>query len=278
VIACADRAKLQAVYPNQNFTNLWLPHGNSDKGWRCTTFEVLEPKEIALVYGQKMIDFMSALHVKPETVMVGNFRRAYFEKHKEFYQKIIEKEISLPKGNKTFLYAPTWEDRENNGSFWALFPTLAETIPDDCNLIVKIHPNTVQLYEARIEAAIGKYKKKNILILTEFFPIYPLLSICDAYIGDMSSIGYDFLSFGRPMYFINASKREAGDPGLYLFRCGEELNPAVFTKQQGNFSEVRKQTYDYTFATVDYSTLMGGIMNTVCKSLRLPAAGYASIS
>lgn len=260
VISCGDTLQLKRAFPNQIFSNVWLPHGNSDKGWHSSTFEILQSGEKAIVYGQKMIDFMTALNVFPQTIQVGNFRRYYFDQHRTFYQKIIASELlaRLPsKANRTFLYAPTWEDRENNGSFWSVFPRLAESVPDNCNLIVKIHPNTVQLYEARIEAAIGKYGKKNILILTEFFPIYPLLSICDAYIGDMSSIGYDFLSFNKPMYFINASQRNMSDPGLYLFRCGQECKGAdVFNLPSKDFSQIQKETYEYTFAdTPDWLTL-----------------------
>lgn len=255
VIACEEGAALKCAFPNQKFKNIWLPHGNSDKGWKCCTFEVLRGQKVALVYGPKMIDLLTAMKVYPKAIQIGNFRRHYFNRHKEFYQKIVEEEITshLPKGKRTILYAPTWEDRENNGSFWSVFPSLASAVPDDCNLIVKPHPNTVQLYGARLEAAIGKYGKKNIFVLTEYFPIYPLLNICDAYIGDMSSIGYDFLSFNRPMYFINPSNRDPSDPGLYLFRCGQEVQeahwPQVFNLQEkGDFSKIRKETYDYTFA------------------------------
>ena len=45
----------------------------------------------------------------------------------------------------------------------------------------------------------------------------------------MSSVGYDFLPFDKPMFFLNKQKRDPGlDRGLFLFRCGVEVLPEKF--------------------------------------------------
>jgi len=238
IVTCDPLPMFQAAFPTQTCKTLWLPHGNSDKGWKGPFFEGLG--EIAFVYGQKMIDFMRAKNGSPQTLRVGNFRWHYFLKHQAFYQKMT---LPLKKSSKNILYAPTWEDSENNGSFWKAFPILADHFPKECHLLVKLHPNTLWTFAAEVEMLIGRYAKgKNIFFLPEIPPIYPILAQCDAYIGDMSSIGYDFLTFDRPMYFFNANQE------LPLHRCGAAIEPKHFAfSHQDPFSEIRKATYDYTF-------------------------------
>lgn len=236
-VSCDTRPLLEAAFPGQNTNLLWLPHGNSDKGWNTPIFEALSG-ETAFVYGQKMIDFMHAKHVFPKTVRVGNFRREYFLRHEHFYQK----KILLPQKGKNILYAPTWDDSEHNCSFWNAFPRLANRIPQEWNLLIKLHPNTSLKYEAQIEVLIGRYGKENITFLPEMPPIYPLLSRCDAYIGDMSSIGYDFLAFDRPLYFLNANQT------LPLHQCGAAVAPDTLVLSATDcFSTKRQQLYSYTF-------------------------------
>lgn len=256
LLACDPLALLNASFPGKPIRSLWLPHGNSDKGWRGPLFEALSSSETALVYGQKMIDFLRQKQVSARTVPIGNFRASYWESHRSFYTPILqEKILSRLPANPIYLYAPTWSDQEDNGSFWKAFPELAEALPSSLNLLVKLHPNIRRKDEIRLEVLLGRYEKRpNILFLEDFPPVYPLLSLASAYIGDMSSIGYDFLYFNKPMYFLNPNQRDAkSDPGLYLFRCGIETDPSgVFLHSQKSdaLREVRQKTYNYTFAPV----------------------------
>lgn len=240
VVTCDNRPILQAAFPGQDTRILWLPHGNSDKGAKGPFFDAIKD-EIALVYGQKMIDFMHEKKAFPKTFSVGNFRWQHYLKHKAFYQKLVQ--AIVPNGARNFLYAPTWDDAEGNCSFWNAFPHLANSVPSDCRLFVKLHPNTVRKYEVELEILMGRYEnKKNIFFLSEFPPIYPLLSHFDAYIGDMSSIGYDFLKFDKPLFFLNAN------PQLYLSRCGTPIRAEQFDfKTTDRLSSMRKEAYAYTF-------------------------------
>jgi teichoic acid glycerol-phosphate primase len=266
IIACDPPALVESAIPSTRSRNLlWLPHGNSDKGWKSPIFEPLREKT-ALVYGQKMIDFIQSQNVFSHMIRIGNFRLNYWLQNRSFYEKIIEKEIPLPKARLTYLYAPTWNDAEGNGSFWETLPQLIANLLKDCNLIVKIHPNTQAQFAPEIERLIGQYAKKaNLFFLTEFPPIYPLLSISDAYIGDMSSIGYDFLFWQRPMYFIKSESRSQ-----FLYRCGIEIFRdqihSIFTENNEERKAIQKQVYAYTFD--DYSPLNVGRTKTAFKSLR----------
>ncbi len=139
-------------------------------------------------------------------------------------------------------------------------PCLAENIPSDVNLIVKLHPNLLEQQDIMVEEIIDRYSShKHILFLTDFPPIYPLLNLADVYLGDMSSIGYDFLALDRPLFFLNQNARDPlTDPGLYLFRCGIEIKkenyPLIYKTiddffhfELRPFSPIRKDVYAYAF-------------------------------
>jgi hypothetical protein len=245
---------------------IWCPHGNSDKGHASFFMEALEQEEVALVYGPKMIDFFikkGVFHQLKAHVVTGNLRYSYYRKNKAFYDEMIEREVTrrLPEALKTLFYAPTWQDSENSSSFFDAAPHLIEQLPENCNLIVKLHPNLLHQRSGDVERLLLKYEgESRVLFLTDFAPIYPLLDLVDVYIGDMSSIGYDFLIFNKPMFFLNQNGRDSeSDPGLYLYRCGVEVAHEKYSKfysimekhltsDTRQFTPIRKEVYDNTFA------------------------------
>jgi teichoic acid glycerol-phosphate primase len=249
---------------NKKIDTIWCPHGNSDKGWHSYHMEALCSEQTVLLYGKKMTDFLTKKNVlkkinKKKTV--GNYRYIYFQKNKKFYQKLLREKIysHLNPNNKTILYAPTWNDYENSSSFDLLQDTLIKKLPSDYNLIIKLHPNTSLKLDYKLYELIGKCEKNpNIILLSDFPSIYPLLNISDIYIGDKSSIGYDFLKFNRPMFFINISDQDEKDPSIFLFQSGITLSKDDITKiydiiksnlQHDNklFKSVRKNLYNYVF-------------------------------
>lgn len=255
VISCHTEAYLRASFPNQTLEACWwLPHGHSDKGWGIFYFEALKLEKRLLIYGKKMGDCLRQKGIAIELAPLGNFRYRYFQRHAPFYQHLLRTEFPSLLGRKNFLYAPTWDDAEKSCSLWSCLPPLIEALPPDCNLLVKPHPNTRKKYPLELELLEAKYEgRQNVLFLPEFPPIYPLLSLCSAYIGDMSSIGYDFLTFDRPLFFFNPNRRDRRtDPGLSLFQCGLEISsetlPLIFCDEGARFSPIRKRVYEETFS------------------------------
>jgi teichoic acid glycerol-phosphate primase len=246
---------------NKKLKSIWYPHGNSDKIIYNPCLSQIENDEIVLAYGNKMIDMFKLLKKQPKHAFIGNYRNRVYQKNKLFFDKIIEKEISsnLPSSNKTILFAPTHDDGENFSFFETIY-LLLKNLPDDFNLIVKPHPRTYHYDIVSMEKI--SYlcsQKKNVLFLDKFFTlIYPLLNYVDIYLGDMSSIGYDFLTFNKPMFFFNPQKRDKkSDIGLFLFQCGIEIMPDLYDKifdiiekniiDDAKFSKIRKKVYQYTF-------------------------------
>jgi len=243
---------------------IWCPHGNSDKGRSIYFMEGLHKERAALVYGKQMIDFLKLKKVFDQLeahAIIGNYRYAFYLQHKSFYDQLVEEHVlrHLPPARRTILYAPTWQDYERSASFFQALPHLA-TPPPDVRLLIKLHPNTLEQKDPMIEALLEKLVlHPRIHILLNFPPVYPLLNVADIYIGDMSSIGYDFLTFDRPLFFLNPNERDAkSDPGLYLFRCGREIRKEEYARiyeiiddyfhfEVHPFSQIRKEVYAYAF-------------------------------
>ncbi len=250
---------------NKKVHTIWCPHGNSDKGHISLFMEGLDKEEVALLYGEKMIDFLKqkkAFDQLKKHVVTGNFRRAYYLKNKNFYDQIVQDKIlkKLPPSEKIVLYAPTWKDSESSSSFYEALPFLVKNLPPHWNLLIKPHPNLLMEDEEKNRSLIERYQDhERVRFILDFPPIFPLLSITDIYIGDFSSIGYDFLGFNKPMFFLNQKKRDPQvDLGLYLYQCGVEIRPEQYNeiysiiqntlpKDSLLFSEIRKKINEYTF-------------------------------
>jgi CDP-glycerol glycerophosphotransferase (TagB/SpsB family) len=227
--------------------------------------EALGKEEVALVYGPRMIDFMKEKGVFNNLkahVVTGNYRHQFYLEHQAFYDQLVANEIlrRLPPAEKTLLYAPTWQDREKSSSFYAALPFLIKTLPESWNLIVKPHPNLRLQDEFSFERLLESYRDHpRVLFLDDFPPIYPLLNAVDIYIGDYSSIGYDFLTFQRPLFFLNQREQDPEkDPGLYLYRCGTCIAPSDYPQiyqkiadfesfELRDFAKIQAQVYDQTF-------------------------------
>lgn len=225
-------------------------HGNSDKGQNYPLLNLFLEQDMVLIYGQRMQEFLREHNVFLEKeVLCGNYRLEYYKKHKKFYDKLI-----LPNHfdyKKTVLFAPTWTPLDS-----CLFKNtehLLEDIPDDYCLIFKVHPAFERDHHSHYE----KFEKlckayKNVMILKDFPAIYPLLDKVDYYVGDASSINYDFLYFNKPMFFINTDPLVAPtfihqtgpmlDMSQSIFKQIKELLP-----NDNLYKEIRKNVFRKTF-------------------------------
>lgn len=201
----------------------WLPHGNSDKG----NLEPLAAEEILLVYSSNFMIPSPSQTVIP----IGNFRAIYFQRHRLFYQSLLN---SMKLKNPITLYAPTWDDSSLENAADTLLQELS-----DFPLVIKPHPN-----QAQTPLAIQK-KLSCDCWLDNFPPIYPLLERTSHFIGDFSSIGYDFLYFNRPMFFLKCPKTAA------LHECGKIVAlldlPKALLQPQNQLEAVRQKLYTDTF-------------------------------
>lgn len=258
------KKKIQAYEQkfHKTFRFIHCPHGFSDK-IAYLSFAVRE--DISLMYGQNHIDHIKALNMFDQLhsyVLVGNYRFSYYQKYQSHCDQITKEKIFNQFSNEApyILYAPTWNDYDGASTFASFCTHLIKRLPDAYNLIVKLHPR-ILIEEASTCSQIIKEcaHKKNVVIVDQFPLIYPILAKTDLYIGDASSIGYDFLTFNKPMFFLNKLQRDPFvDRRAYLLRCGTVVHPENFedifsiiekslpTDTQ-QFEETRAQVYAYTF-------------------------------
>ena len=206
VVSCSSKPALHlALGPLSTWNGrlIWLPHGWSDKGWKVPFFEALQGEDLLLTYGERMRQVLREKQIQISQVSIGNFRCQFYQTHSSFYKELMDKAV---KPGEFFLYAPTWDDAEQNSNFWSVFESLVHAVPADAHLVIKTHPNTQKRFPAKLERCRGIADSlPNVSFLDDFPPIYPILERCKVYIGDMSSIGYDALYRGLPLFFLKAS-------------------------------------------------------------------------
>jgi hypothetical protein len=215
---------------------VYCPHGNSDKGHSAT---LAYPKDISLVYGKQMLDLIQPTQILNGTVITGNFRYQFYRQHQQFYDAFIP-----PKKRPLLLYAPTWPNQENPSNFFEMCERVIEELQTDFDLIVKLHPFLEELYPAQTYALMSRYEN---FFLTDFPPIYPLLNACDAYLGDFSSIGYDFLPFDKPMFFLQENRGALKECGIVIPSASSLLNFLKENWDQRSLSSIRRQVYKRAF-------------------------------
>ncbi len=245
----------KAYFSGYDIKSVFTPHGNSDKHAKAHWMTRFKNQDFCLVYGQHMLDFLKEEGVVLDKyVYIGNLRYHYFKKYQNHFYENYSKSLikQLDPNKKTILYAPTKKDDGNFSSFDIKNISFFEALFKEFNLIVKLHPHYIENYPEEALPFLGKISNKALVV--ENCPLVcPLLDICDALITDYSSIGYDFLAFDKPLFFIQTDKKDCRS--TYLHNCGlildqknlkaiDSINDAL---SHDPFSEKRKIIYKYAF-------------------------------
>ncbi|NDD58598.1 MAG: hypothetical protein EBZ47_04990 [Chlamydiae bacterium] len=206
---------------------VFCPHGNSDKGFSLKD----HPKQdISLIYGEHMISLLKqngAFDQSSFFVRTGNYRLGFYKQYQSFYDHLTKTLLggNISYAKQTILYAPTWENKETPSSFFAGCKAFLRDLVKDFNVIVKLHPLLEEKFPAETCFLLSEYRDLEHCIFLDSFPcVFPLLALADIYLGDYSSIGYDFLAFDKPMFFINTMKKTLNSRnGYFLNQCGLEI-------------------------------------------------------
>lgn len=182
-------------------------HGNPDKYGDQYWIERLADEDIVLAYGPQLLALLEQKGVRKKPILSGNYRLEFYQTHKSFFDSRLP---FAKKKKKTVLYAPTWASHEKNSPlrghyspFFNVYKPVFEHLSEKYDLFVKLHPLMIQCMPDEVERVKESYPE--ICFLSDFPPIYPLLNQIDLYLGDYSSIGYDFLYFDRPLFFLGPS-------------------------------------------------------------------------
>ncbi|MCH9608839.1 MAG: hypothetical protein S4CHLAM45_06440 [Chlamydiales bacterium] len=245
--------QFKRYYTTERKRSIFTHHGNSEKCFGFYWFERLIDEDILLVYGDHMLEHFQKIGFTKPMVKCGNYRLAYVEQHREFFQERVKPHLFENMERKTVLYAPTWgaldrriEWRFEYSTTLEMHRWILETIPQGYQVLVKLHPNHFIRMPAEIEALISAYRDHpHIRFIHELPLIYPLLEHIDLYVGDFSSVGYDFLYFNRPMFFLSDERERE------IHQCGVVVREDCFWKKveedQSHLSPIRKKSYNHAF-------------------------------
>lgn len=228
---------------------IFCAHGQSDKGFASRLLHPYATQDACLIYGSLLKEMLQEMDISAECIYTGNYRASFYLENKEFYDALAEKEVfsRFPSTQLTLIYAPTWNDADGATSFFASASALCSLFPDHLNLIVKVHPLLEQRDPAQYYRIAHLIEQKpNRILISDFTPIYPLLARSDAYLGDYSSVGYDFLFFKRPMFFLLNPTLPKGK----IHECGIALNAVedIFEKlTQNPFIDKQETLYKRAF-------------------------------
>jgi hypothetical protein len=217
-------------------------HGNSNKYRSEYWAENALCEDVLLYYGPFMADYYKEKGVWeriPHKIHVGHYKR--------FFQS---KKTLFPTNRKKILYAPTWSfpGKIEASPFLDSIEQLIKITPNEYLLLVKPHPYFFRLFLNEMTSLKNRYEGScAIEFLEEDFPLDSCFHEVEAFVGDYSSIGYDFLAEKKPLYFLPGKVR---DP--YLFSCGKEVTVnSLFNELEKPFPneylERGQELYHYCF-------------------------------
>ena len=253
------------------------PHGFSEK--RQDYARGITDQDVALLYGRYALDQLVALGVRSlscAVVLTGNVRHAYYLAHRAFFRRQLDRLATRDaRRRRTILYVPTWNDAVGSSSFYSAFVPLAQNLPHEWRLIVKTHPH--QEYEGvEVDRLLAQCRGRDDIHVLRNSPLtFPLLDLADVYVGDMSSLAYDFLVFDRPMFFLNQTAGTIGDArDSRLFRCGTRIDPDRYADiypiieralpGDAAYSGARAELYRYTHAERTGGTALRAEIAAAC--------------
>lgn len=210
LLTCLPRPLLEEFFffdlqlQQKRLLTIWTSHGMSDKSTFNNYFEGLIHEEIILYYGPLLKKRLLESLLKDKTMIpTGNYRQLYYQTHRKYYLKMIEKSFGgIDHSMRTLLFTPTWDDVEHLGTSVQEILTLIKHLPDNYFLILQLHPNTQRQHPIAYEKLKEVAGEKPNLYLSEATLIYPLLDFVDVVLSDYSSVVYDAIALEKPLFVI----------------------------------------------------------------------------
>ena len=188
-------------------------HGNPDKFRKDFWIERYVNEDFILIYGDQLVDYFKEKGVwnrLKNVVRIGNLRYAFYTQHKTFFDKVCRPYLFPDRKKQTIFWAPTWSFGHtcDDSPFFDICKEVFNTIPSDYQMLVKLHPYTFRLFPEKVAQLKQTYEQ--VCFIDEIPLVYPFLNQADIFLGDYSSVAYDFLAFNRPLFFLSKKKAKWG--------------------------------------------------------------------
>ena len=161
--------------------------------------------DLMLTNTQEQFDEMRrAFWYRGEILKCGLPRNDIFFNYDAKIISRIRKSLNVPAGNKIIMYAPTFRDNPAvfgkiyNFNAKNLLQTVEKKFGDKWSLLVRLHPNIswVKLSENFFDSS------ENIINATNYPDMQELIVASDILISDYSSVIYDFMLSGKPVFIF----------------------------------------------------------------------------
>jgi CDP-glycerol glycerophosphotransferase (TagB/SpsB family) len=219
-------------------------------------------------------DFFMQHYLSKDETLSGKLKLTGFPRtdplvDNRFDRREIMRHMRIPQKNKNILYATTWGKPAAGEKNKPFFPFENDEIiirdigkfciKNDCNFIVRMHPNWERDEKETALKLINYIEKTDNVYYLPFkeYPITePILYISDLLITDHSSIGRDFALLNRPMIYL--------DFGIAKGKLIPELSDEI-----GYFSQ-SKQDFFYLMQKVldnedEYKVARVEFIKKICK-------------
>lgn len=228
------RSRLREIFEHrsQPLRVVYCPHGFSEKRQRWSAMAGYQ--DVTLLHGINSLRQLASFGVAHELSMplyVGDYRFRFYREYQNFFDELLRLEIEWMSTRPTVLYAPTWEDGTGSCSASIVLELILSNLPANINLLVKPHP---LLYRSDMFRRIGSAlpgTHANVRFASCPALVFPYLERAAAFIGDMSSIGYDCLLYKFPLFFLDPCIGGShSNSDSELFRVGRVVPPNSFPK------------------------------------------------
>jgi CDP-glycerol glycerophosphotransferase (TagB/SpsB family) len=243
-------------------------HGVSSKNVKFNPW--MTEYDLLLLPGKRERDKFAAMGVldKVQHALIGH-PKADRVLRGELTREAARAQLQLPE-RPTILYAPT---HGALSSFYKWGLRICQSVPSECNLIVKPHPSlltTIASDKSGAEAifAVTEHIKARGGMWIPFEPdVMPAMAASDMLVTDYSSVAEEYLVFDRPLAFAdhlaNASGRDRAqrDKGDWegIFGCGtvvtqvDAVREAIDNslRRPNEYSQARHKVRDYVFENLD---------------------------
>jgi hypothetical protein len=226
----------------------YTPHGFSDKGALSKSLMNHEGQDIALIHGNEQLRHLKLYGIDKQvnaTVMIGQPRKYFYEKHKRFYKKKLK---GYKTKKKSILFAPTFEDGYSTSAFKHTNDVI-QSLQKNYQLIIKLHPLLKRQNLVEVLRLEEKYNgHPNVHILCDSMPlVWPFIEHCDLYLGDYCSIGFEFAQSEKPLYLFNTSAASLLAPYATLIKNPATLSSALLgLPKRYNFNQMSQNIFSDT--------------------------------
>ena len=222
-----DYAKRYLAVPFDT-VHIQVFHGTSDKTYGLSS--QVCGYDLLLLPGERTYrTMMTAGLLKEDNYAIVGYPKTDRVYRGEFKRDAAVQVLGLNPTYPTILYAPTWQDSKFNTSLPKYGAEVLSRLPNNYNLIVKLHPNTKR-YDRKNYGMVESFAKGNprIKLLGYDYDVIPIMAAADLLIADISSVSHEFLCFDRPFVFLDPRPFSFGKNKTWVWKCG----PVVKEKAQ----------------------------------------------